>query len=171
MSLKTIAALARWVRFAAIALCGAAASAQPTVNTNVVNTPTVRSADEPARNAFQIALCTIGWPPGCGNTPSQLAVPTGKRLVIEFVSGACLNTTDNDRIASARLSTVVGGSVASHVFVPMAAPGLEGSRVTGFSQPARIYADGDSNVSVIAGGLPTGNVGCVISLSGYLVKQ
>jgi hypothetical protein len=170
MTPNMIAALTRRLALAAIALCATAVSAQPVVNANVVNTPTVRSADEPARNAFQALLCTVAWPAGCGNLPSQVVVPTGKRLVIEFVSGQCLTGSDSEKIAYATLTTTVGSSGAIHYFVPMAAPGSEGARTSVFSQPVRIYADGGRTVDSSAAST-NGNVGCLISLSGYLVTR
>lgn len=159
---KTLPAVMR-----ASALTLAVSSFAPTALAQAA-TFNVRDADHPARAAFQVRLCTFGWPPGCGQVASQYRVPTGHRLVIEFVSATCLVGVVTQRMGYMSVTTRVDGTFANHYFVPIASAG-QIERVSLVSQPARIYADPDTTVdpSATSSG---GDVGCLVTLSGHLVR-
>jgi hypothetical protein len=135
----------------------------------VVNTPTVTDADHPARNAFQITLCTIGWPPGCLSTPSTVHVPNDKHLVIEFVSGQCNTDGANEIMTAAILATTANRAQVSHRFLPvhtLTTATLNGYQV---SQQTRLYADPGTAVAASAESYTRGAVGCLLNISGYFV--
>jgi|SRR5215469_2220152 len=94
---------------------------------------------------FQTRLCDTAT---CvASHQDTFTVPTGHRLVIEFVSGRC-----DVSEATVFLSTTVSGTTVLHNFVPLHtsnAVGTEGS----FSQPTRLYADPGTNV-VVSGDVP-----------------
>jgi hypothetical protein len=94
---------------------------------------------------FQTHLCDTA--PCVASHQDTFSVPSGHRLVIEFVSGRC-----DVSEATVFLSTTVNGTTVLHNFVPLHtsnANGTEGS----FSQPTRLYADPGTNV-VVTGDVP-----------------
>jgi hypothetical protein len=145
----------------------------------------VYDVDNAARQPFQAALCTQAPSDGslCGTKPSSVAVPVGRRLVIEYASGRCPKagfslSTGQDWAAS--LQTTAGGTQARHLLHPVpgisigspqlrSEMGLNGFDVT---QLVRIYADPGSLVGLDfedLGGLGNNNISCDITISGYTV--
>ena len=128
-----------------------------------------RDADHPARHAFQITLCTAGWPPGCiGGSGPSYTVPANKRLVIEYASAICLAPLDHS-LTSITLLTVAGGTVVSHHLVPVQVATTATSKHYTAAQQMRLYADPGATVNGSAAGTPTGSVGCLLPISGTLV--
>lgn len=163
---------------AAVLVASPLPAAPPTSNVNVVNEPTVRvvnqpevrDADHPARQAFQISLCTGGWPPGCGSTPDQFTVPADKRLVIEYVSAHCNANHFSDTLSSISVQTIVDGVPAFHSLVPVFMGNSASFRHYVAAQQMRVYADPGTAVTGVAGGFPAaGRMGCLMGLSGTLV--
>jgi len=85
-------------------------------------------------------------PEGEANTRiSQYRVPTGKRLIIEFVS--LLGAVPDDQKLSAVIVTSLGASVVSHQFYTTAYPTNPSFRTDSvLTQSVRLYADGDTDV-------------------------
>lgn len=129
----------------------------------------MRDADHPARAAFQITLCTPSYLPGCGDTPSQYLVPAGHRLMIDFVSGRCVTGSSVEKIGAFLLTTRAGGTTATHYFVPSAGT-LGTNDANGLlTHPTRVYGDPETPVAASVFASP-GNNGCLVALSGNLVK-
>jgi len=133
-----------------------------------------RDVDNPARRPFQTTLCltaSFGQPASsCGSTTSQYAVPSDRRLVIEFVSGFCSTGPVGGTaltILRTELNTTVAGIPVQHN-IPLT-PGLGHFDA---AQQTRIYADPGTNVnlggSLSAGSTPT-SVICDITMSGYTI--
>jgi hypothetical protein len=140
-----------------------------TANVNVVNAP-LRVAVDATQQPFQKTLCTVGWPPGCLSTPSSFNVPSDKRLVIEYVSGQCDTASLAESVGLMSVSTLVSSVPTSHYVVPQFLGSVGSVKLYGSAQQTRIYADPGTQVYASASGFPTGSVGCLVSLSGYLVN-
>jgi hypothetical protein len=130
-----------------------------------------------ARQPFQIVLCTVAFPSGCGSRTGSFTVPAGKRLVIEFYSGTCLTGNLTDTIAVVTLTTKAGGTVVEHDVVPQFTGNAFNLVVNGpvktyaFGQTVQVYADPGSTVGANATGFPGASFGCLAAISGYLVSQ
>jgi hypothetical protein len=148
---------------------------QQPLNVNVVNTPTVRNVDEPARQPFQRSRAIV-FAPGESTGTAEFFVPLGKRFVIEYVSAQI------DMGVS--FITVTGFSVRTstdnppgtpHFFVPMSPPSNTGSNSKWFivSQQTRLYADPGSTVTIVAelfvAPALVNSISGRASLSGYLI--
>jgi hypothetical protein len=150
--------------------CAAAHAAIPVVDTNVVNTPKVIDAENPARSAFGAQFCRGS----CGTVQDPaMTVPGGKVAVIEFVSASCSGGTTDTLTSIELFSSVKGSGVVHHV--PLQSTGSTDTvRVYGASQIMRVYADpstdGLINVSFAYVGTPTPHR-CNISISGHLLNQ
>ena len=120
----------------------------------------VRDVDNPARQPFQITL--IGLAPS-----NQFTVPSGKRLVIEYVSGR-IPAGLGQQLETVRLLTAVNDATSLHFFTPIFTGGVIESIFT-VSQQTRIYADPETLVIVNAeGGGPVLSK-MLLTISGYLV--
>ncbi|HEX6730775.1 MAG TPA: hypothetical protein VF074_12210 [Pyrinomonadaceae bacterium] len=151
--------------FAPIASYGQ--TAKPAADVNVVNTPSVRDADNPARQPFTETLVTP-------NKPS-FTVPAGKRLVIEFVSGDGFITSGQKFLNTSLQCTVttsVGVADVLHAFTPT----LMGTQNTGngpfdifsISQQTRLYVEPGGKVSIFMNNT-AGVAGLGFTVTGYLV--
>ncbi len=121
----------------------------------------MRDVDNPARQPFQRLLNSIN-----GN----FAVPDGKRLVIEYVSGTLdglTNCTANYVFITTTISVAGEAQIVSHIFPPTPISSLRAV----FGQQTRIYADPNT---VVSARLNTNPDNCDSSLvayiSGYLVN-
>jgi hypothetical protein len=75
----------------------------------------------------------------------QYRVPTGKRLIIEFVS--LLGAVPDDQKLSAVIATSLGASTVSHQFYTTAYPTNPSFRTDSvLTQSVRLYADADTDV-------------------------
>jgi hypothetical protein len=135
----------------------AAVSALVTVSNTAANPVPNRDQDNPAQQPFQ----QIAQPDtrGTGQTRAEtdFTVPAGKRLVIEYVSAGI--AAGNGSVA---VETTAGGNPAAYYFINPAAP----VSTRGFF-PTRIYADPNTNVSVVVTGA---NTQADVELSGYYVN-
>src|SRR5262249_21900107 len=129
---------------------------------NGVGTPvSVRQVDEP----FQGAMCdSVGNLIACGH-PASLAVPIGKRLVIEYVSGNCAVATGS--LLNLSLKTFLGGSLGFHML--NLAPFSSSQGAANYGHVTRIYADPASTVTVELAGENFPNAACNVFVSGSLV--
>jgi hypothetical protein len=144
---------------------------------NVVNTPTVSDADNPARQPFQASGTGVLTAAGeTGNVPIT-TVPGGKRLIIEHVSVFCFAQT-GQRIFLASigvaLQNVYNGANLNHYLTlsPQGSNGLDLDFYTA-SEQVRLYADPGTQVFVYAAGNPGSASGSPttvhFAISGYLV--
>jgi len=144
---------------------------RPPADVNVVNTPNVRDADNPAHQPLQaIVACLADNVLGCSEI--IYTVPQGKRLVIEFASMEASLTSG--QVAQLTIETTAGGSNVPHRF-PLTPPAVvfQGEAVVAtLAQQVRLYADGGTNVEIKA---RRNFVGAAfkaffrVSISGYLV--
>jgi hypothetical protein len=132
-----------------------------------------RSSAEP------IQAAVVQQPIGSTN-PSGIVVPSGKRLVIEFVSAEVL-ALDSRCVTPPRigLRTTVGGTAIVHYFYTEDSGTVSVSggsaHVYGLSQQTKIYADPDTQVTIdvrttatpLCSYLNAGSDG--LHISGYLV--
>jgi hypothetical protein len=149
-------------------LPGVSIANTPTVN--IGNAPSVtlspgasvRDADNPALQAWHTNLCVnaVGST-SCGGT-NAYQVPSGRRLVIEFVSGTC-SLSGATRVALA-LVTAIEGQPATHTLHL-----IEGVGFLDVAQTMRVYAEADSNVFLVIGGLLGQGGACFMALSGHTV--
>jgi hypothetical protein len=132
----------------------------------------VEAADTDASVAFQ--LCTAegdGAVEKCGifGLPPTYQVPSGRRLIIEQVSGDC---ADDDAPALPLRASIVAqtrGFVASHAIIGVPNPDSPGGRIP--LTLTRIYADANSSVTIGLKEVPVfaGRL-CRLTFSGLLVK-
>ncbi|HEX6625397.1 MAG TPA: hypothetical protein VF064_16910 [Pyrinomonadaceae bacterium] len=159
--------------FALFAFAPAAGYGQKTSPTpasvNIVNTPSVRDADNPARQPFQSELY-LGGAASSLNFLEIAQVPAGKRLVIENV--AVSGVTPTGQRVFAGLITTMGNFIARHPLL-VHAQGINENGEAEFviSQQARIYADPGSNVTIYVRRSSTSGASVVwhATISGYLV--
>jgi hypothetical protein len=131
------------------------------------NTLTIASTiQDPARSAFQ-ARISLHWDMGDFEESGQIAVPAGKRLVIEYITvrtvpgfNAAVNlleltTTVNSVTVTHNIHSIMGGST---------------SGVSAEHKQVRIYADGGTNVVFFARrDTAPGSGDAALTISGYLV--
>ena len=132
---------------------------QHPLQVEVVNTPTVHDADNPARQPVQTFV----------SFDDPYVVPAGKRLVIEYFSGQVIN--DDGTVSSATLRTSTGGSVNLDHLVPLGPPtGTNGTQNSyQFGQLVRVYADPGTEVRAAYLYSGTGSVTVIGRISGHLV--
>ena len=97
-----------------------------------------------------------------------MLVPTGKRLVIEFV-GVDVNVPSGQKVLAA-VGTTLGSATLFHPIVTATLPGVGGQDVFRASQPVRLYADPGTSVGLFitrAGTVGAGHA--VVTVSGHLV--
>jgi hypothetical protein len=122
---------------------------------------------DPALSAFQAAI-HLRWETGQFDDTEQLVVPTGKRLVIEYVTiravpGFNAATTDCQITSTANSTTV------SHNIFPLNGGSAPAGIVSEHRQ-VRIYADGGTNVVFFARrDLAPGSGTFELTISGHLV--
>jgi hypothetical protein len=119
----------------------------------------VKDVDHHPRQSVQFSLFIPG--------SDTYAVPVGKQLVIEFVSGGFANNPSDVTSIGEALLTGSGASGFSHVFagtVTAYENGVPTPYRFAFSQACRIYANAGSLVR-LQGGFAFGS----INVSGYLV--
>lgn len=147
--IKSLNGLSDNVTFAA----GSGITVTPAGNTLTI----AATASDPEKNAFQasIELDTAGQ---SGNTTGIIAVPAGKRFVIEYVSFERFSVEEFDLVA---ITTKVAGVTVDYFLTPP-----RGNESTA-DKMVRIYADGNVVVQVSQGSTFTGKGR--FSLSGHLV--
>lgn len=99
-----------------------------------------------------------------------IAVPSGKRLVIEFAS-AFVNVPPGQNVFQIGLSTEIKGERVQH-FLSRDAQGPHAGGADTFtaSQSLRLYADGDTSVIFsLARSSGAGSGGFAVTVSGYLI--
>jgi len=133
---------------------------------NVATSPVfMRDVDNPARQPFQQLLCLAATASSC-SVPSSFTVPSGKELVIEYVSGGCVTADASSFVNAAGLHTSVQGAVGFHFFGNLR---IGPNSAFDFGQQTRLYADPNTNVTLAASLIGGGGV-CGMEISGYLVN-
>ena len=130
---------------------------QATAAVTATGLTSVRDVNNPARQPFQTSLTDV--PPS-----NQFKVPSGKRLVIEYVSGR-IPVGLGQQLESLYLLTTVNNAATFHFFTPILTGGVTQSIFT-VSQQTRIYADPETFVTLYSQG---GSLTAVLTISGYLV--
>lgn len=141
------------------------------INSSQVNPVSVRDVDQPARQPFQrfiVKLLDVGES-NAGDTVF-FSVPTGKRLVIEFVT--FIGGVPDGQNMRVRIDCIGGGqSTAHHLTLTNDGPFDQGSDIFyKATQPMRAYADAGTTVyiRIIRNGT-AGTSNSNLSLSGFLV--
>lgn len=149
----------------------AAAHAAPVVDTNVINTPKVIDAENPARSAFAATLCAGN----CDAGTTAMTVPAGKVAVVEFLSASCLGADGTNLfINTISLSMALKGARFTHFFPVQTTGAVNGLKFYAASQAMRAYADSTLGGKIeVSYSSVSGNVApsCNFTLSGYLVNQ
>jgi hypothetical protein len=129
-----------------------------------------RNEENPARSPFQKELDFSITDGGIAAT-SSFAVPAGKALVIDFVSGAAFQPA-GETMRNYEIFTRVNGVQALHSFAPGQVTADSGGGTDQFtSQPVVIYADQASEVDFIAVRVQsTGFTSGSVTVSGHLVN-
>jgi hypothetical protein len=126
----------------------------------------VRDVDEPGRNAYAVFVCQ-----GTESPCEGVTVPAGKRYVIEQVAGECQVGTGSTIYGFRLHASLNGVENVYPVRNNISADSGGGQTTTGFFfQPARIYADGGTQLSVAFAGLGA-SAFCGVNLSGHLVPM
>src|SRR5262245_9338101 len=140
-------------------------------NVGVTGTARVANVNDPGRTPFQRSVDLVGT--DCSLTCAFTfgPVPSGKRLVLEQVSGALLFDGANTFKAGACVFAQGAASSSPLACFNYANPGDTG---TEFVQPLKLYFDAGQTVLVNAGSGTTvgrfqGNGGQLATVSGYLV--
>jgi hypothetical protein len=138
----------------------AAVSALVTV-TNTSANP-VPTQDVDAKNAFQTQL-TVTF----GEAPQQISIPSGQRLVVDFVTiNGDLFGDGSTQPVIVFSSALTGGGSAGYYLTPVAT--VSGLSQLTLAQPVKIYADTLFVEGGYAGVTPTGfSLG--VAISGHLV--
>ena len=140
------------------------------VSNDAVNPALVRDVDNPGRSPIQARLCVQSGTvlASCFGVPDAFSVPTGKRFVIEFVSGTCQFSPPGSGLRAVAFFTVVDGTTAEHSLITSEAFSDATHTVNDFGQQTRIYADPETAVTLIHPAFSEHR--CGMTLSGYLVN-
>lgn len=142
--------------------------------TNTAASPVpVRDVASAATRPIQFVLCSSGGGAGqgiCGSVPSNVVLPPDRRMVIEYVSGGCTDSSDV-ALVQVFVFTSVNGVVLAHR-VHLEANPLD-KRFPDVAQQTRLYADAGSSVGMEAqvNGTDASFAQCVLNVSGYTVTQ
>jgi hypothetical protein len=143
-----------------------------TVTNPVSNPVPVRDVENPARQPFQQELF-LSTPDGLLGANDQFTVPSGKRLVIEFVSFT-MNWPAGQLTTRAFINVcnASGNACPVSFYVPASFQATEFGGTDFFvaSSPTRLYADPGSVVGVAVRRNVTAGTGlATVAVSGYLV--
>ncbi len=156
--------------FLGLTLSSCATSPVTVTNTPLPVTVTgpvsTKDVDNPARHAVQVTTDVNVFSPNLSATVNSFVnVPSGKRLVIEYVSGRCFLGTLNQQLIVEVGSTLGAGPEARYT---LAETRQETLNVLG--GPVRIYADPGTAVNLyFSRDTGAGDASCRVSLSGHLV--
>jgi len=135
-----------------------AAGPDVTVVNPASNPVQARDIDNPAFQPFQATVVAAF------NSPTVLyAVPSGKRLVVEFFSSEIFGTSPTRYLVSVAADPTQPGNVFMTHFFPPPSSGIA------IASPVRLYVAPGQALVVNAGGNAAGNC-CFISITGYLVN-
>jgi hypothetical protein len=156
----------------AFAAAAPAASGDVTVVNPDSKPVPVRDVENPARQPFQQELF-LSTPDGLLGANDQFTVPSGKRLVIEFVSFSM--TWPAGQVTTRAFINVCnasGNSCPASFYLPASFQATEfgGSEFFVASSPTRLYADPGTVVSAAVRRNVTAGTGlATVAVSGYLV--
>jgi hypothetical protein len=140
----------------------AAVSALVTVSNTSANPVPVESVD--AKNAFQVDF-------NLGLSPQAIAIPSGQRLVVEFVNASGIANSLSGPIQPSIIlqSSLTGGGSANYYLQPgPIAVNIPGVNQLYLAQPVKVYAD-SLTVSPAFAGFPPFTYTFYVSLSGHLI--
>jgi hypothetical protein len=133
------------------------------VGNPATNPVLVRDLDGPARNPFQVEVCS-GTSFYCPSIPNYFNVPVGQEFVIEYVSGKCEGPAGKVSLA---FNTTAGGQLGAGSWLnDLTITDTTGIR---FGQVTRIYADPRTQIAFGTNFYGGQGQGCDVNLSGYLV--
>jgi hypothetical protein len=132
----------------------------------------VRDVDNPARHAFQQRV-SVDAPQTGVFSEGSFQVPSGKRLVIEFISADVAAPGGPPPLVFIQ---AIGGGGKSVVNIPLGQADASDPSQTVWTGNTftRLYADGGTYVGVLLGSAsnaPAGDINMVASISGYLVDM
>jgi hypothetical protein len=155
-------------------------STKPVADVKVVNTPTVtvgntaanpvltRDANERAITPFETELGASFLNGAQFSEEMDIAVPAGKRLVIEFMSAQVRIPTG--QFVTGEFATTVGGLSAVHYLAMTPQGKFGGGDIFALSQPMEVSADPNTPVRIhMFRSDVTGQGFVQLSVSGYLV--
>lgn len=135
------------------------------------NTLTIAAtgSSTPATTAFQATI--IGnWGDGDGIAQGTLAIPAGKRLVVEFVSITISLVLGQSVVDTLVTSTVDGVQVSYRLAVSANSSFPTSPFSHTVDKPVRIYSDGGTSLNVSIARTPaSGGASFTVAISGYLV--
>ena len=142
----------------------------------LVGAQTTRRAEaaDTADSTIGFALCTPEGPAAaekCGifGLPPSYQVPAGRRLVIEQVSGDCADDGQPGEPLRGGIVAQTQGVVLRHAIIGVPNTESAGGRIP--LTLTRIYADGNSNVTIDVGEVPAFSARlCKLTFSGLLTK-
>jgi|LGVC01.1.fsa_nt_gb hypothetical protein len=122
------------------------------------------------KQPFQWSVMNVDFDPTQLGQSVSFAVPAGKRLVIEYVSGNAFVDIGDAVVFS--VSTTVNGVLAHHKLV-LTPVGPSGGFAKGYtaSQSLILYADSETDVTIYVGNTLGGRATMHASISGYLVHS
>jgi hypothetical protein len=136
-------------------------SANPALNQDV---------DNPGRAPFT-AQCSANGPASALSTPTcSISAPTGKRIVIENISGEVF--FNSGRLSSVAVDSIANGTGARQYVVPTDT-GVEygGFGTSTFNTPTRLYADPGSTLTIVFFAQNNANFAFGVgSVSGYQIN-
>lgn len=181
----------RWSVAARVAVAGAASfaltfsmagavHAADVKDVRVVNAPdepvpiTGKVLLGPSKEVFQRDV-SIEVPAGSLSHGTTFSVPSGKRLVMEFVSGS--TRVDAAELVRVNVRTTAAGEVVSHTVAPSVyrrelPAGITPDFIVTFAQSLRLYADPGTTVTVTATRSENQEITptfFALAVSGYLV--
>ena len=131
--------------------------------TPVGNTLTIASTTaDPEKNAFQ-AQATVFVAENSSGGQGQIAVPSGKRFVIEYLT---ISATTDEEFIVLKITTTVAGISADYFIPPTGSIFSVGQTV---GSMVRIYSDGNVGVSLTFDSPPSNDTFVYFTLSGHLV--
>lgn len=122
-------------------------------------TQPVKDVDAPARKPFQTALVQFNVPPGSATFQPLATVPANRRLVIEYVSGACSYVT-----GYAALESTISGSTSGFEYLS--------SNIfsTILSSPIKFYANPGEQFGILVNNVDAQSGYCSVTATGYYVN-
>ena len=137
----------------------AGSGTQQVIVTNTAAQPVPVTMQQPGSMAFQSGLVQFTAAPGNTNLKTLVTVPAGKRLVVDYISGACSNLS-----GYAALGGVTGGSFSGFVYLPIA------YNTTLISMPIRLYVNPGEDFDLFINNIGFAGTGCSFTASGYYVN-
>jgi hypothetical protein len=122
----------------------------------------IQDTDQPARAPFQVNAAINGF------NSTAVAIPAGKRLVVDYVAISGAATTSGQFIEpTIILQSSVGGEPSVPFYLPLTPSTVDATQFH-HSGPVTVYADTLTVIPAYAGYTPT-FLGFTVSISGHLI--